>query len=140
MNSTQLDQSPGIAHAGRSPAARWGGRILTGISLLFLTIDAAAKIARAPFAVAATIQLGYPAGTVLPIGLVLLACVILYAIPVTAPLGAVLLTGYLGGAVATNVRVGSPLMTHVLFPIYVATFVWGGLYLRDVRVRQLLDR
>jgi hypothetical protein len=69
---------------------------------------------------------------------VLLACVAAYLIPRTALVGAVLLTGFLGGAVATNVHAGSPLFTHVLFPIYVATLVWGGLYLRDPRVRALL--
>jgi len=103
-----------------------------------LTLDAGAKIARLKPVIEGTVQLGYPASTVLPIGLILLACAIIYAIPRTAPLGAVLLTGYLGGAIATHVRVGNPLFTHELFPIYVAAFIWGGLYLRDPRVRAVL--
>ena len=84
-----------------------------------------------------TAQLGYPESVIQPLGLILLACVIIYLIPRTAILGAVLLTGYMGGAIATHVRVGSPLMTHELFPIYVAALFWGGLYLRDERLRTL---
>ena len=139
MTAMLLDESPVAAHvAVQSPAARWGGRILTGVTFLFLTIDAVAKIAGARQAVEGSVQLGYPASTVVPIGLVLLACVILYAIPRTAPLGAVLLTGYLGGAIATHVRVANPLFSHVLFPTYVAAILWTGLYLRDARVRALV--
>jgi hypothetical protein len=74
---------------------------------------------------------------VFPIGVILLSCVVAYVIPSTSVLGAVLLTGYLGGAVATHVRVGNPLFSHTLFPIYVALFVWGGLFLRDARLRAL---
>ena len=119
-------------------AARRGGRVLSGVIALLLTVDATTKIARASFAVKGTVQLGYPASTVVPIGIILLACLIVYVIPRTAPLGAVLLTGYLGGAVATHVRVGNPLLTHVLSPVYVAAIVWTGLYLRDARVRALV--
>jgi hypothetical protein len=85
-------------------------------------------------------QIGYPAATMPPIGLILLTCVVVYLIPRTAVLGAVLLTGYLGGAVATHVRVGDPLLSHTLFPIYFAALVWGGLYLRDRRVHSLIAR
>lgn len=139
MTAMLLDESPVLAHvAARTPAARWGGRILTGVTILFLTFDAVAKIAGAKQAVEGSVQLGYPASTVVPIGVVLLACVILYAIPRTAPLGAVLLTGYLGGAIATHVRVANPLFSHVLFPTYVAAILWAGLYLRDARVRALV--
>ena len=83
-------------------------------------------------------QLGYPVSLALGIGAVELACLVLYVIPRTSVLGAILLTGYLGGAVATHVRVGSPLLTHVLFPIYVAALVWGGLFLREGRLRALV--
>ena len=139
MTARLPDRSPVAApDAATSAAARWGGRVLTGISILFLTFDAVAKIAGVKQAVDGSVQLGYPANTVVPIGFVLLACVILYAIPRTGPLGAVLLTGYLGGAIATNVRVGSPLFSHVLFPTYVAAILWSGLYLRDTRVRALV--
>ena len=83
--------------------------------------------------------MGYGVGSIFGIGLVLLACVAVYVIPRTSLIGAVLLTGYLGGAIATHVRVGNPLLTHTLFPIYVAALIWGGLYLRDRRVRALIS-
>ena len=121
-----------------SNRATWAGRVLSGLPVLMLSFDAVAKIARLKPVIEGTVQLGYPASTVFPIGLILLACVIVYVIPRTAPLGAVLLTGYLGGAIATHVRVGNPLFTHELAPIYVAAFIWGGLYLRDPRVRAVL--
>ena len=85
-----------------------------------------------------TVQLGYPESVLLGLGIVLLACTVLYVIPRTAILGAILLTGYLGGAVATHVRVGNPLFTHVLFPVYLGVLIWGGLYLRDERLRALI--
>jgi hypothetical protein len=85
-----------------------------------------------------TAQLGYPEAVIQPIGAILLVCVVAYAIPRTSILGAVLLTGYMGGAIATHVRVGSPLMTHELFPVYVAALFWGGLFLRDERLRSVL--
>ena len=114
------------------------GRILSGLSIAFLLFDAGMKIARVPAAVEGTVQLGYPAEAILGIGLVQLICLALYVAPRTAVVGALLLTGYLGGAVATHVRVGNPLFSHILFPTYVAALVWGGLYLRDSRLRALL--
>jgi hypothetical protein len=83
-------------------------------------------------------RLGYPVSVSVGIGLLELVCLVLYVIPRTSVLGAILLTGYLGGAVATHVRVGSPMLTHVLFPIYVAALVWGGLFLREARLRALV--
>ena len=83
-------------------------------------------------------QLGYPVPLAPVIGTILLICVVLYAIPRTAPLGAILLTGYLGGAVASQLRIGMPLFTYTLAPTYLAALAWGGLYLRDSRVRALL--
>ncbi len=91
-------------------------------------------------AIEGTTRLGYPAHVVRGLGVVEVACLALYLFPRTAPLGAVLWTGYLGGAIATHVRIGSPLFSHVLFPIYVAAMLWGGLWLRDPRVRALLSR
>jgi hypothetical protein len=114
------------------------GRVLSGLAIAFLTFDAAVKLARLPAAIESTIQLGYSASSVLGIGLAELAALILYAFPRTAVLGAILLTAHLGGAVASQVRVGNPLFSHILFPTYVAALVWGGLYLRDARVRALL--
>jgi hypothetical protein len=116
----------------------WGARILTAVPVLFLTFDVIIKLV-APGPVAeASAKLGMPAQLAVPIGLVLAACLALYLVRRTAVLGAVLLTGYLGGAVFAHVRVGDPMLTHVLFPIYVAAMLWGGLYLRDARVRALL--
>jgi hypothetical protein len=114
------------------------GTILSGIAILFLLFDSFGKLAKAQQVIEGTLKLGYPESSIVPIGIILLVCTILYAIPRTAVLGAVLLTGYLGGAVATNLRVGAPLLLYILFPIYVAAFVWGGIYLREDRLRELL--
>jgi hypothetical protein len=116
----------------------WIGWILTGLSGLFLLFDGGAKLAKVPAVMEGSAALGYPASSVFGIGVVLLACTLLYLLPRTAVVGAVLLTGYLGGAIATHVRVSNPLFTHTLFPIYVAMMIWGGLYLRDRRVRGFL--
>jgi hypothetical protein len=123
---------------GISKTALWAGRVMSGLVTAFLTVDAVMKLVRAPEAIKGTVELGYQASVVIPLGIVLAACVLLYSIPRTAVLGAVFLTGYLGGAIATHVRVGNPLASHVLFPVYVAIFAWGGLYLRDRRVRALI--
>jgi hypothetical protein len=117
----------------RSKRALWTGWILTSLAALFLAMDTVVKLLSLRPAVEGTTQLGYPAGAVSTIGLIQAACLIAYLVPRTNILGAVLLTGYLGGAVATHVRVGSPLFTHTLFPIYIAVLVWGGLWLRDRR-------
>lgn len=122
-----------------SSAARlWTGRVLSGLAVLFLTFDAGFKLVVSPEAVQGTLDLGYPV-TVLPILAVLeLLCLTLYLVPRTAVAGAVLWTGYLGGAIATHLRLGNPLFTHTLFPIYVAVLLWGGLWLRDRRVAALI--
>ncbi|MBL8112511.1 MAG: DoxX family protein [Acidobacteria bacterium] len=114
------------------------GRILSGLAILFLTFDSVGKLLEVPPVIAGTVELGYPTTLIFTLGVILSLCVVAYAIPVTSVLGAVLLTGYLGGAVATHARVGNPLLTHTLFPIYVAVLVWGGLFLRESRVRALL--
>lgn len=113
------------------------GRTLSGLAIAFLGVDAAAKILLVPEVVRASGELGFSPGTVFTLGVVSLASVVIYAYPLTSVLGAVLLTGYLGGAIAAHVRLGDPLFTHVLFPGYVALFVWGGLFLRDRRLRAL---
>jgi len=136
MNSTSIETTfPGTP---RSRKAIWTGRILSGLAALFLTFDAAMKVLALPAAVEGTTQLGYPTSTLLSIGILQLVCLVVYLIPRTALIGAVLWTGYLGGAIATHVRVGSPLFTHTLFPIYVAVLLWAGLWLRDRRVGALL--
>jgi len=121
--------------SGGWPRTGWG---LTGFVALFLAFDTVLKLAQLTPAVEGTVALGYPAHLVLVIGVIELVCLVLYLVPSTSVLGAVFLTGYLGGAVATHVRIGSPLPSHTLFPIYVALMVWGGLYLRDARLRELL--
>jgi hypothetical protein len=115
----------------------WAGRILSGLATLFLLMDGGMKLFKPPFVVDATTKLGYPESSIVGIGAVLLFCTVLYVIPRTAILGAVLLTGYLGGAVATQVRVSGPLF-DTAFPVLFGCCVWGGLWLRDRRVRSIL--
>jgi hypothetical protein len=116
----------------------WAGRILSGLPVVFLLLDSGMKLAKARVAIEGTIQVGYPASVVFPLGVVLLVCILLYSVPRTAVLGAILLTGYLGGAVATHVRVGDPLFSHILAPVYFGAMVWGGLYLRDPKVHAMI--
>jgi hypothetical protein len=120
-----------------SNASLWTGRVLTGLALLFLLFDAVIKVLRLAPAVQATADLGFPSSAVFGLGVLELACIALYMTPGTSFLGAILLTGYLGGAVATHVRLGNPLFSHVLFPTYIGLAIWGGLYLRDSRLRVL---
>jgi pimeloyl-ACP methyl ester carboxylesterase len=125
------------AQAG-SAGALWTGRGLSALAVLFLVFDSIGKLLEVQPVVDGATRLGYPSGLVFRIGVLLLLCVVAYVIPRTSVLGAVLLTGYLGGAVATHVRVGSPLFSHILFPTYVAALVWSGLLLRDPRLRVLV--
>lgn len=118
----------------------WAGRILSGWAVLFLLFDSVIKLMNIKPVAESFAQLGYPGQLALGIGILELLCVVAYLVPRTSILGAVLLTGYLGGAVATHVRIASPLFTHTLFPIYVGLLVWGGLLLRDDRVRALVLR
>jgi hypothetical protein len=111
---------------------------MSGVPALFLFLDGVGKLVKPAPVVEGTIQLGYPESVLLGLGIVLLTCTVLYVVPRTAVLGAILLTGYLGGAIATHVRVGSPLFSHILFPVYLAVLIWGGLYLRDERLRALI--
>lgn len=116
----------------------WTGRALSALVCVALLMDAAMKIFQTAPAMQGTVQAGYPAATVLPIGVILLVCVICYALPQTCFLGAILLTGYLGGAVATNVRLSTPLFSYILAPVYVGVLAWAGLFLRDERLRALV--
>ena len=118
--------------------ASWAGRVLSALAVAFLLFDSVIKVLKLPPAVEGTTQLGYPEHVVVGMGIVELVCLALYVIPRTSVLGAIVFTGYLGGAIATHVRVGSPLFTHTLFPIYIAALIWGGLFLRDVRLRTLI--
>jgi hypothetical protein len=112
--------------------------LLSGAAALFLLFDCSGKLLQVQPVIEGAVQLGYPPGIMFRLGLTLLCCLVLYLVPRTSVLGAVLLTGYLGGAVATHVRVGSPLVTHSLFPTYVAAFLWAGIVLRDRRLQALL--
>jgi hypothetical protein len=120
-----------------SKSRLWVARIISALPILFLLVDAVMKFIKPPAVVTATVGLGYSENTIVPIGCILLICTVLYLIPRTAVLGAILLTGYLGGAVATHVRVGAGLFP-ILFPVIMSLFVWGGLYLRDERLSKLI--
>jgi hypothetical protein len=119
----------------------WIGRVLSGLAVAFLIYDGVIKFFKdklPPEALEAGAALQWPIEKMPLVGTILLTCTLLYVIPRTAVVGAILLTGYLGGAIASHVRVGNPLFTHTLFPIYVAVFIWLGLYLRDSRVKGLV--
>ena len=115
----------------------WAGRIMSALPALFLLLDGVMKLGKPAPVVEATVRLGYPESVIFGLGIVLIVCTVLYVIPRTSVLGAILLTGYLGGATATHVRVGEPLFP-VLFPSMVGVLVWGGLFLRDDRLRALI--
>jgi hypothetical protein len=120
-----------------SPSARWLGRFLSGLVILFLLVDGAIKLVPWPV-VTETIGYGSSEALARTLGLITVACTILYAIPPTSILGAILLTGYLGGAMAAHLRIGSPLFTHTLFGFYLGLMVWGGLWLRDGNLQALV--
>lgn len=137
MKTSMSLSAPSVTAEAPSKKRRFGGIALSAVPVLFLLFDSAGKLAKIAPVVEGTARLGYPIDTARPLGVVLLVCTLLYAIPRTAILGAVLLTGYLGGAIATHVRVEDPLFSHTLFPVYVAAMLWGGLYLRDARARTI---
>jgi hypothetical protein len=116
----------------------WTGRVLSGLGALFMLFDGVIHILKITPVVDAFALLGFPLSASRALGVIELICVAIYLLPSTSVLGAILLTGYLGGAIATQVRVGAPLFSTTLFPVYVALFLWGGLYFRDERVRSLI--
>ncbi|MDB5289091.1 MAG: rane protein [Phycisphaerales bacterium] len=116
----------------------WAGRVISGLAALFFLMDGVMKLVKPAVVVKASVQeLGYPESAIVGIGVVLLACTLLYVFPRTAIFGAILLTGYLGGAVASQVRVNAK-WSNIVFPLVFAFLAWGGLWLRDIRVRNLL--
>jgi ABC-type transport system involved in cytochrome c biogenesis permease component len=121
-----------------SRKARVTGRVLSGIVIAFLLFDSMTKLLLVNEVVTASAKSGYPIGLLQPIGAILMGCLVLYLIPRTSVLGAILLTGYLGGAVEANLRVGAPLLSTALFPVYFGILAWAGVYLRDRRLRDLL--
>jgi hypothetical protein len=127
------------SQAQASGRGRTIGWVLSGLVIAFLLMDATMKLLALPIVLETQEPLGFSgAGLARGLGVLLLACTLLYAAPQTAVLGAILLTGYLGGAVVTHVRVGDPLFSHILFGVYVGVFLWLGLYLRDPRLRALV--
>ena len=120
-----------------SNARLWGGRILGTLAVLFLIFDGGLKLFKPPFVIQATAQLGYPESTIVGIGVTLLVCTVLYVIPRTSVLGAILLTGYLGGAVASNIRAGTRIFNAV-FPVLIAMVIWASLVLRTKRLERVL--
>ena len=131
-NGTAVKSNPTI-----SKKLLWTGRILSGLAVLFFLVDGAMKLGKPAVVVEATRQLGYPESDIVGIGILLLTCTLLYVLPRTSVLGAILLTGYLGGAVASQLRAGNALF-NVVFPVIFGALVWSGLWLRDSRVRALL--
>jgi hypothetical protein len=113
----------------------WVGRVLSALMVLFMLVDSGIKILKLAPAVEGTVRLGYPASLVQPIGIIALICVVLYAIPRTAILGAILLTGYLGGATATQARLQDP---WFFFPVVIGMLIWAGIYFRNERLRALI--
>jgi hypothetical protein len=118
----------------------WAGWAMSGLVIAFLLLDAGMKLLAMPFVLQASAGLGFPASAAMAreLGVILLLCTLLYATPRTAVLGAILVTGYLGGAVAAKVRIDATLFSHILFGVYLGLLAWGGLYLRDPRLRALL--
>lgn len=121
-----------------SRGAYWTGTVISALVVLFLLFDAVIKLVPLDIVTQTMQGLGYPPEHARTIGVITLVCTILYVIPRTSVLGAILLTGLLGGAIATNLRVGTPVFSHLLFGVYLGVLAWGGLYLRDVRVRRII--
>jgi DoxX-like family len=129
--------------AGTEPISKpalWLGRVLSGLVILFLLFDGAIKLVPWPVVTETMDRIGYGSSETLAraLGAITVACTVLYAVPPTSILGAILLTGYLGGAMASHVRIGSPLFTHTLFGLYLGLMVWGGLWLRDRNLQTLI--
>ncbi len=121
-----------------SKSTIWIGRIVSGLPALFLLVDGAMKLVKPAVVVEATTKLGYSESLIVPIGIILIACTLLYLIPTTSVLGAILLTAYLGGAVATHVRAAEGGVFPIIFPIIFGALLWLGLYLNDTRLRALI--
>jgi hypothetical protein len=138
MSVSEDRYTPIASTAAVSRRQLWTGRVLSTLAVLFLLFDAVGKLMRPAAVIQGTTELGWPVSVIVPLGIIQVVCLILYLYPRTAVLGAILWTGYLGGAVATHVRIGHPLFSHILFPTYIAALLWGGLWLRDRRLRALL--
>ena len=134
---TSLDTARAAAPRPAPKAMTWAGWALTGLATLFMTFDIAIKLVDLQIVRDTMVQLGYPPQLGRTIGVIELVCLALYLNPRTSVLGAVLFTGVMGGAIATHMRVGDPLFSHTLFGVYLGAAIWGGLYLRDARLRAI---
>ena len=134
--ATQVNPLPNVA-TSNSKTLIWVGRIVSTLVVLFCAFDGIMKVIKEPHVIAASAEFGFSGNEIVFIGAIMLACTILYAIPRTAILGAVLLTGYLGGAVVSNIRVGHPVF-QCIFPIIFGVLAWGGVFVREPRVRELI--
>jgi hypothetical protein len=136
--SQAAETARSAAQTAPSKKGVWTGRILSGLVVLFLIPDGIIKFIKPAPVVETFAHVGLPLSLANTLGILLLACAAIYAFRRTSVLGAILLTGYLGGAVATHLRVGDPLFSHILFPTYLGVLLWLGLYLRDDRLRTLI--
>jgi hypothetical protein len=137
-NRFVAESSSGRSHANPVSKGRlWAGRIISGLPVLFLLLDGIFKLIKPAVVVETTVHLGYSESAIVPIGIVLIICTVIYIIPRTSVLGAILLTGYLGGAVSTHVRAAEGAFP-IVFPIIIGALLWLGLYLRDDRLRSLV--
>jgi hypothetical protein len=129
-----------VAVKQRATPAQWAGRVLSGLIVVFMVLDGAIKLPPLDIVTQTMGEIGWPTGesTARLLGVIGLVSTALYAFPRTSVLGAILLTAYMGGAIATHARIGDPLFSHTLFGVYLGLMLWGGLALRDVRVRALL--
>ena len=127
-----------LANAPVSKGALWTGCIVSGLIVVFLLMDAVMKLVMPKPVVEGMAKSGWDIKYSVPLGIILLSSVVVYVIPRTSVLGAILLTGYLGGAVATNMRLGNPLFLYTLFPVYFGVLIWGSLFLREPRLRELI--
>ena len=123
---------------GHRKWVNWAGWGMSGLMIAFMLFDSIAKLALERHVIEATTQIGYPEHAIRPLGAVALVCTLLYAVPRTSVLGAILLTAYLGGAIASKVRIDDPLFSSTLFGVYFGLLIWGGLYLRDARLRAMI--
>ena len=121
-----------------SNALLWVGRVMSGLVIAFMLLDGAMKLVPLDVVVTTSEQMGIPGSLARTLGIIGLICTLLYAVPRTSVLGAIMLTGYLGGAIASHLRLGDPIFTHTLFGLYLGLMVWGGLWLRDKNLRSLI--
>ena len=137
---TIYTESTARRDAGISRPARWTGRVLSGLVIVFLLFDGAIKLVPWPIVTETMDRMGYGSSETLArsLGIITIVCTVLYSVPPTSILGAILLTGYLGGAMASHVRIDSPLFSHTLFGFYLGVMAWGGLWLRDPALRNFI--